>query len=213
MWIKPETMEVARTHSEARNIIREVCLPMALTDEMLEAHGLMPVMLVAAVYDPATQTATELAPALVEGVWTQQWEVTALPEEQVTTIYQQAITSKWEAIKAERDKRKAGGVKVVVDGADKWFHSDDPSRIQHIGLVMMGVNIPPNLQWKTMDGTFVTMTQTLANQIFQAVSIADQTIFAKAEQLKAEMEALTDPSTFVVEQDGAKTKWPLIYGE
>lgn len=121
--------------------------------------------------------------------------------------------AQWEAIKHERDKRKAGGVKVVVDGVDKWFHSDDPSRIQQLGLVMMGAGIPANLQWKTMDGTFVTMTQTLANQIFQAVSSADQAIFTKAEQLKAEMEALVDPSAFVVEQDEAKTKWPLVYGE
>lgn len=37
---------------------------------------------------------------------------------------------KWDAIKAERDRRKAGGFKV---GA-LWFHSDADSRIQHLGL-------------------------------------------------------------------------------
>lgn len=84
MWIKPETMEVAKTHSEVRNILKEVCLPSNLTDDMVEAHGLLPVAMVAAEYDPVTQQATELAPALVDGVWTQQWEVTALPVEQVT---------------------------------------------------------------------------------------------------------------------------------
>ena len=38
--------------------------------------------------------------------------------------------SKWEAIKAERDHRKAGGFKVGT----LWFHSDADSRIQHLGL-------------------------------------------------------------------------------
>ena len=110
----------------------------------------------------------------------------------------------WDAIKAERDRRKAGGVKV---GA-KWFHSDDGSRIQQMGLVMMGTSIPANLQWKTMDGTFITMTQTLASQVFQAVAASDQAIFAVAEQHKATMEASPDPAAY-----DFSTNWPKIYGE
>ena len=104
----------------------------------------------------------------------------------------QAKAEKWEAIKAERDRRKTGGVKV---GA-KWFHSDDGSRIQQMGLVMMGASIPANLQWKTMDGTFITMTQTLASQVFQAVAASDQAIFTVAEQHKAAMEASADPASY-----------------
>ena len=38
--------------------------------------------------------------------------------------------AKWESIKVERDRRKAGGFKV---GA-LWFHSDADSRIHHLGL-------------------------------------------------------------------------------
>lgn len=111
---------------------------------------------------------------------------------------------KWDAIKAERDRRKAGGVKV---GA-KWFHSDDGSRIQQMGLVMMGASIPANLQWKTMDGSFITMTQTLASQVFQAVAASDQAIFTVAEQHKATMEASADPVSY-----DYSTGWPKIYGE
>jgi len=110
----------------------------------------------------------------------------------------------WHGIKAERDRRKAGGVKV---GA-KWFHSDDGSRIQQIGLVMMGASIPANLQWKTMDGTFITMTQTLASQVFQAAAASDQAIFAVAEQHKTAMEASADPASY--DYSGG---WPKIYGE
>lgn len=110
----------------------------------------------------------------------------------------------WERIKADRDRRKAGGVKV---GA-KWFHSDDGSRIQQMGLVMMGASIPAGLQWKTMDGSFITMTQTLASQVFQAVAASDQAIFAVAEQHRVAMEASADPASY-----DYSTGWPKIYGE
>lgn len=110
----------------------------------------------------------------------------------------------WSAIKGERDRREAGGVKV----GDKWFHSDDASRIQQMSLVMMGASIPANLQWKTMDGTFITMTQTLASQVFQAVAASDQAIFAVAEQHKVAMEASADPASY--DYSGG---WPKIYGE
>lgn len=112
---------------------------------------------------------------------------------------------KWDTIKAERDRRKSqGGVKVGT----KWFHSDDASRIQQIGLVMMGASIPSNLEWKTMDGSFVTMTQTLAGQIFQASAANDMTIFAAAEAHRVAMEASADPASY-----DFSTGWPKAFGE
>ena len=125
-------------------------------------------------------------------------------EIQPTPSTNQVKARQWDAIKAERDRRKAGGVKV---GA-KWFHSDDGSRIQQMGLVMMGASIPANLQWKTMDGTFITMTQTLASQVFQAVAASDQAIFTAAETHRATMEASADPASY-----DYSTGWPKIYGE
>jgi hypothetical protein len=128
----------------------------------------------------------------------------ALLESSNAAILAEAKSAMWEKIKAERDRRKAAGVQV---GAH-WFHSDDPSRIQQIGLVMMGANLPANLQWKTMSGAFVTMTQALAGQIFQAVAAKDQAIFAKAEQHKAAMEAAANPLDY-----NHLTGWPAVYGE
>lgn len=111
---------------------------------------------------------------------------------------------KWEAIKAERDRRKAGGVKVGT----KWFHTDDASRIQHMALNMMGANIPANLQWKMMDGTFVTMTQALAGQVFQAVAVLDMQAFAKAEEHRVAMNAAENPFEY-----DFSTGWPKTYAE
>lgn len=109
----------------------------------------------------------------------------------------------WQRIKAKREQVKNGGVKV----GDNWFHSDDASRIQQIGLVMMGAGIPPGLQWKTMDGTFVAMTPALAGQVFQAVGASDQTIFAVAETHKAAMEAAADPAAY-----DFSAGWPETFG-
>jgi hypothetical protein len=110
----------------------------------------------------------------------------------------------WEAIKRFRDARQAGGVKVGL----KWFHTDVDSRIKQIGLVMMGANIPANLNWKTMDGTFTVMTPTMASQIFGSVAAFDQATFAKAEQHKAAMLASATPEAY-----DFSTGWPAIYGE
>ena len=116
--------------------------------------------------------------------------------------------AKWSAIKAERDRRKVGGVKVKVGTTNKWFHSDDASRIQQMGLVMMGTNMPADLQWKTLDGSFVAMTPAIAGNVFAAAAASDQAIFAVAEGHKTAMEASADPSTY-----DFSTGWPKIYGE
>lgn len=110
----------------------------------------------------------------------------------------------WESIKAERDRRKSGGVAV----GEKWFHSDDASRIQQIALVMMGEALPADLQWKTMDGSFITMTPSVAKQVFTAQAASDQAIFSIAESHKAAMEASADPAAY-----NYLTGWPTIFGE
>lgn len=111
--------------------------------------------------------------------------------------------AKWGEIKTERDRRKNGG--VLIDG--KWFHSDDASRIQQIALVMFGVSVPP-VEWKTMDGTFVTMSQSLASDIFQGMAAADQVNFANAETHRIAMEASADPAGY-----DFSSGWMPIYEE
>lgn len=107
----------------------------------------------------------------------------------------------WNAIKAERDRRQVLGVKV---GANR-FHSDDKSRIQQLGLVMMGAGIPAGLQWKTLDGEFVVMTPALAQQIFGATAASDQAIFAAAEMHRQAMMASAAPATY-----DFSAGWPAV---
>lgn len=108
----------------------------------------------------------------------------------------------WARIKAERDRRKDGG--VLVSG--KWFHTDPDSRIQQLGLVLMGAGVPA-VQWKTMDGSFMPMSQALASGIFQAVAALDMALFVNAETHKAAMAASGNPAAY-----NFSAGWPEAYG-
>lgn len=113
----------------------------------------------------------------------------------------------WERIKEKRDTVKRGGVKVAVSAVDYWFHSDDSSRIQQLGLVMMGASVP-SVQWKTMSGAFVPMSQALAGAIFSAVAGLDQSAFANAETHRAAMMASATPSSY-----DFSPGWPEVYAD
>lgn len=108
----------------------------------------------------------------------------------------------WERIKVYRDWLKEQGIST----AGKWFHSDKSSRIQQLGLVLMGANVPAGLQWKTMDGTFITMTPQLASQIFQATALSDMTMHAVAEQHKANLYASSNPQAY-----NWMSGWPAVF--
>ena len=102
----------------------------------------------------------------------------------------------WERIKAERDRRAALGVKV---GAH-WFHSDQKSRTQQLGLVLLGQSIPPGLKWKTLTFTpppvFVEMTPALAAAIVQATAASDTAVFGAAEAHREALEASAAPQDY-----------------
>ena len=123
-------------------------------------------------------------------------EVTIITSDPVVPPIAQQKLSMWGKIKEKRDKVKAGGVLVST----KWFHTDDASRIQQLGLVQLGANIPAGIMWKTMDGTFIEMTQQLASDIFAAVTTLDITAFANAETHRIAMEgcALTTVSSCIL---------------
>ena len=112
--------------------------------------------------------------------------------------------AKWKEIQAYRDVRKTMGTLV---GA-KWYNSDDFSRIQQLGLVMMGANMPANIMWKTMDSSFILMTPQLAQQIFFAVASQDMANFAVAEYHRAIMMTVANPDIY-----DFSTGWPKVYGE
>lgn len=115
--------------------------------------------------------------------------------------------AKWAEIKAHRDRLSdEGGYSVTVGGVTKWFHSNLKSQTQQICLVLAGANVPP-VPWKTMDGTFVTMSPQWAAAIYQAAMAKEAAIFAVAEAHRAAMEALPNPEAY--DFSGG---WPQAFG-
>lgn len=109
----------------------------------------------------------------------------------------------WTKIKALRDEKIANGG-YEVEG--KWYHSDTVSRSQQTGLYLMGENVPTGLMWKTMDGSFVEMTQEVAQKIFFAAARQDSALFNKAEALRQEVNSSETPWEIDVE-----TGWPETF--
>lgn len=153
-------------------------------------------------YNPLNHV-NEGTPVNIDGVWTQVWEETPLTEQEIND-------TKLAIIKQIKDKAdhltQNGGYPVPVDGVAKWFHSDTISRTQQIGLFLMGTDIPPGLEWKTMDGSFVPMTQQLAQAIFSAATQQDIAIFNHSQQLQTAVLSAVNP--FVIDID---TGWPVTF--
>jgi hypothetical protein len=129
---------------------------------------------------------------IIKGPVPDAWQVRALE-----------IATACGAIKAERDRRTdQGGFKV----GSHWFHSDQKSRGQQGDLVILGDRIAADLQWKTMDGCFVTMTPALALEIISSRTANDQAVFAAAEAHIAAVESSDDPASY-----DFSAGWPDIY--
>jgi hypothetical protein len=141
----------------------------------------------------------------------------AYSENQPVPGASQVKAARWDAIKAKRDAVSGGGVKVGT----KWYHTDETSRAKYLGLVRMADAAVAaggaatatlqyggqDIQWKTMDGSFIKMTVQRANDVFNAVSGLDFTAFAAAETHRVAMEASANPFAY----DFANG-WPATFG-
>ncbi|WAR43589.1 DUF4376 domain-containing protein [Methylomonas rapida] len=126
------------------------------------------------------------------------------------------------AIDRERNRRWRAGVPVTIGGQQKWFHSDEFSLVQHLGLkdkardlLAAGGALSDNLTigglpvvWSTMDGTQVTITAQVAFDLVEAAGFQQAAIFAAAETHRAGALASATPETYDYLQD-----WPLVFGE
>ncbi len=142
---------------------------------------------VAVAYDPAESDASRSKRAKAGDVWTPS----------TFLVYASARTS------AIKDWRTANGGYLA---SGKWFHSDMVSRTQQLGLLALGQNIPAGLMWRTMDGSSILMTPTLAQQILQAASVQDTAMFDFRGKLIAALGKMSDPWTVDL-----TAGWPPIY--
>ena len=148
---------------------------------------------------PWKERLIEINPILVEGIWYKNYEVSQVPEADLQMDRDQLI----DRVKYLRDRRaELGG--FFVNGS--WYHSDNASRLKQIGLVIMGQNMPNNLMWKRMDGSFVQMTPELAMAIFTTAAQSEFVLFAYAEQLISEIRNSDNPYNIDL-----ASGWPATY--
>ena len=96
----------------------------------------------------------------------------------------------WARIKQKRHDNLRGGVYVKSIG--KWLHSDDESRAQYTFMRTMSA-LPEKMMWKTMDNTFVPMTQALLDELSLQLLADEQADFANAERHRAAMLKADNP--------------------
>lgn len=194
------------TEMDIRNAFVNSSLPTVLDKKTLDGLGYDPILhspLPEVTYTQQVYRNGVEQDAL--GNWVEKWSIRDIDPEIITERLSNEQAIAWEAIKVERDSRERdGGTKV----GDKWFHSDSDSKIKQITLMMLGDNIPANLQWKTMDGSFVLMTPVLAMQIFQTASANVPTIYARAELHKQAMLQVAEPLKY-----DFSTGWPQTFAE
>lgn len=196
------------THGNIEWDSTHFCPAAALTSEEAAYFKVVPLIETEApVFNSMTHKCQRNGGALIEGQWYYHWDVIELTPEEMQTMRITVINTKWEAIKVKRDTLSdIGGYSVLINSIPKWFHSDSKSKTQQISLRLMGpavVNVPP---WKTMDGSFVTMTQQLAGQIFASAVTMDGALFASAEVHKAALANSEDPDLY-----DFTAGWPLTY--
>ncbi len=132
------------------------------------------------------------------------------------------IARKKPAIETERARRWRGGFSMLIDGVTKWFHSDEFSLVQYIGLkdaardvLAAGGTMNDSLliagqpvSWSTMDGSFVMMTVKVAFDLVAACRAQQSAIFAASVQHKMALENSTDPASY-----DTALNWPPVFGE
>ena len=147
------------------------CPASALSPEEAVAFRVVPLQETPAPdFNPLTHECLRDGCELVGGQWQYRWSVAPLSVAQVEARRADAISARWEAIKAERDRRRfEGGVKV----SDCWFKSDNQAVGEYTAMAMLGASMPGTTvlreAWRTMHPTTtIQMTPNLAKQILFA---------------------------------------------
>ncbi|HFC6360798.1 TPA: DUF4376 domain-containing protein [Neisseria lactamica] len=104
-----------------------------------------------------------------------------------------AVAAVWEKIKQKRHENLRGG--VYVESVGKWFHNTDEARQQYTFMRTLP-QLPPDLQWKTMDGGFVNLTRALLDELSLKLLADEQQDFANAERHRVLMEQSDDPEHY-----------------
>lgn len=83
MWINPATLQILMTHSDIRAAFPNVSLPADLTEQIVASIGVMAVQNAPKpAFNRLTERVVEGKPLLTDGIWTQQWEIVPLTDDE-----------------------------------------------------------------------------------------------------------------------------------
>lgn len=99
MWINTSTQDVYRLHSDFRCAFPATSFPKNLTDEIMASFGVAPVDAAPRPTHDHTKNVTEGTPVLVNGAWTQVWDITDATAEEIAERTERAANS----VRRERD--------------------------------------------------------------------------------------------------------------
>lgn len=116
----------------------------------------------------------------------------------------------WEEIKKERGKVLQSGVKMIINGEPKWFHTDTVSQISYDrAKTYLEKHKDERIAWKTMDNTYVQISLQDLNDLTDHIFVSGQRIFQIAEQKKHKLNSLTDPN--LIDSFDIRGDWGEVY--
>jgi hypothetical protein len=196
-----------------------VVYPQVLSKQMLNETGADPVLVGAQpMPGPYEYVVRDGAEKNALGDWVQKWKIVSWSQEQIDSTIESECNAVWVSIQEERTRRKFAGVQA--NGL--WFHSDNDSRVQWLGLArkadlviasglsgetQLTVNGKP-LVWKRLGGGFAQVTANLAIAVVEAIELLDAQAFEAAEVHNMKMRASASPRGYDFSQG-----WPTMKEE
>lgn len=119
---------------------------------------------------------------------------------------------KWEEIKAQRESVLQSGVKMVISGSPKWFHTDIVSQ-QSYDRAKDYLKTHPGekINWKTMDNTFVEISLSDLEALTDHIFLTGQRVFEIAEEKRLRLEKIEDITQ--VESFDIKGGWVEVFSQ
>lgn len=199
MYFRPETGERFQHHADIRKAMLHVLFSDVIDDEMLAFHGVFPL----AQRIPSLaqhQLATPADPQLIDGSWTESWEIRDASAEELVEMNEQAayaLEDARRACAANINIWRAGANSTLFTHAGKHVACDSLSRSDLDGVanhIALSGALPDGFPgaWKAIDNTLIPLPDTDAFRAMYASMTAQGTAnFNHSQDLKARLAAAT----------------------
>lgn len=142
--------------------------------------------------------------------WDNETHTWVVNQSKLSSYIQEKKQLIWEEIKKEREKKLQSGVKMIINGEPKWFHTDVTSQLSYDRAKnYLDAHRDERVTWKTMDNTFVQIGLQDLIDLTDHIFVTGQKIFQIAEQKKHELDSLTDP--VLIDSFDIKSGWGEVY--